>query len=176
MLYLFAKCEGCDLGTNIIERCITCIIIILIRLSVPHHRCKTRAITESALSDTRYAIWDSNRSNARATVETLPSYARYTIADSNRSKTYATTESILSNTRYTIADSNRSNTRATTERLLSDTCYPIDYTIISYSIWDLNDSQISTCYFYSVWGCRPCNVVAQSVHLEIVGGKPYGYR
>ena len=65
------------------------------------------ASTESRLSNTRYAVGDSDGSQFRATRERLLSNTRYAVRDSNRSQTIAIIESIISNSRNAVGDNGR---------------------------------------------------------------------
>ena len=146
---------------------------------------------ESTTSNIRHTIVNSDRSKPGATIESLISNTRYTIANSDRSKPGATRENLISNTRYTIRDSDRGKPSATRESTTSNARYIITIFIINnrfrndHAAWQIGIKSITTPQrvlifirnFYIIWSKSiVCNVVAQSVHLEIVGRKPYGYR
>ena len=60
------------------------------------------------LSNTRYAVWDSDGGKGGAIIESLLSNARYAIGDGDRGEGGAKLESRLSNGRYIVGDGNGS--------------------------------------------------------------------
>ena len=106
----------------------------------------------------------------------------------NRCNRGTSFKSRIPNLLYTTRNSDRSQTCTTFESITPNTTYTIRCTIISDILRNIRSGQTCVCWLSSISiirilfvcnfhiCCRHCDVIAQSVHLEIVGGKPYGYR
>ena len=82
--------------------------------------CEGEAISESIISNARYAIGDGDGGQRRATIESIISNTRYAVGDGDRGEGGAIKESTISNAGYAVGDIDRGEGGAIIESLNSN--------------------------------------------------------
>ena len=90
-----------------------------------HDRSNGIAITESTISNARYAVRDGDRGEGRATIESTTSNARNAIWNGDGGERGTTHKNINSNARYTIGDGDGGEGGATIESIISNARYAV---------------------------------------------------